>query len=45
MVYQEVFCGWRSKTKYQLDELPIFDIFRNVVEDGYMEIDICFPIK
>ena len=33
MVYQEVFCRWRSKTKYQLDERPIFDIYRNVGED------------
>jgi len=38
MVYQEVFCRWRSKTKYQLDERPIFDIYRNVGEDGYMEM-------
>lgn len=23
----------------------IFDIYRVVGEDGYMEIDICFPLK
>ena len=45
MVYQEIFCRWLSKTKNQLDERPIFDIYREVCEDGYMEIDICFPLK
>lgn len=45
MVYQEVFCRWLSKTGNQLDERPIFDIYRYVGEDGYMEIDICFPIQ
>ena len=45
MVYQEVFCRWLSKTGNQLDERPILDIYRNVGNDGYMEIDICFPLK
>ena len=45
MVYQEVFCRWLSKTNNQIDERPVFDIYRNVGEDGYMEIDICFPLK
>ncbi len=45
MVYQEVFCRWLSKTGNQLDKRPIFDIYRNVRQDGYMEIDICFPLK
>ena len=45
MVYQEVFCRWLSKTGNQLDNRPIFDIYRNIREDGYMEIDICFPLK
>lgn len=45
MVYQEVFCRWLSKTENQLDDRPVFDIYRNVREDGYMEIDICFPLK
>ena len=45
MVYQEIFCRWLSKTKNQLDERPILDIYRNVGENGYMEIDICFPLK
>lgn len=45
MIYQEVFCRWLSKTGNQLDNRPIFDIYRNVGEDGYMEIDICFPLK
>ncbi|MDD6799552.1 MAG: AraC family transcriptional regulator [Firmicutes bacterium] len=45
MVYQEVFCRWLSKTGNQLDDRPIFDIYRCVREDGYMEIDICFPLK
>ena len=45
MVYQEIFCRWLSKTGNQLDDRPILDIYRNVREDGYMEIDICFPLK
>jgi len=46
MVYQEIFCRWLSKTGNQLDERrPIFDIYRLVGENGYMEIDICFPLK
>ena len=45
MVYQEIFCRWLSRTGNQLDERPIFDIYRMVREDGYMEIDICFPLK
>lgn len=45
MVYQEIFCRWLSKTGNQLDERPILDIYRMVREDGYMEIDICFPLK
>lgn len=45
MVYQEMFCRWLSKTGNQLDERPILDIYRKVSEDGYMEIDICFPLK
>ena len=44
MVYQEVFCRWLSRTGNQIDERPILDIYRYVGEDGYMEIDICFPI-
>lgn len=45
MVYQEIFCRWLSKTGNQLAERPIFDIYRKIGEDGYMEIDICFPLK
>ena len=45
MVYQEVFCRWLSRTGNQLDDRPILDIYRLVKEDGYMEIDICFPLK
>ncbi|MGN0448055.1 MAG: GyrI-like domain-containing protein [Acutalibacteraceae bacterium] len=45
MIYQEVFCRWLSKTGNQLDNRPIFDIYRNIGENGYMEIDICFPLK
>lgn len=44
MVYQEIFCRWLSKTGNHLDERPILDIYRYVGEDGYMEIDICFPL-
>ena len=45
MVYQEIFCRWLSKTGNELDERPIIDIYRKIEEDGYMEIDICFPLK
>ena len=45
MVYQNVFCNWLNKTGNVLDNRPIIDIYRLVREDGYMEIDICFPIK
>ena len=45
MVYQEIFCRWLFRTGNQLDERPIIDIYRKVEEDGYMEIDICFPLK
>lgn len=45
MVYQEIFCRWLSKTGNELDERPIMDIYRRIEEDGYMEIDICFPLK
>ena len=34
-----------QRQKNQLDEKPILDIYRMVKEDGYMEIDICFPLK
>ena len=37
-------CRWLSKTGNHLDERPILDIYRYVGEDGYMEIDICFPL-
>lgn len=36
---------WLSRTGNQLDDRPILDIYRNVREDGYMEIDLCFPLK
>ena len=45
MVYQEIFCRWLSKTGNQLDDRPILDIYRRIGEGGYMEIDICFPLK
>ena len=45
MVYQEIFCRWLSQTGNELDERPIIDIYRKIEEDGYMEIDICFPLK
>lgn len=45
MVYQEIFCRWLSKTGNEIDERPIIDIYRKIEEDGYMEIDICFPLK
>lgn len=44
MVYQGIFCRWLSATGNQLDDRPIFDIYRKIEEDGYMEIDICFPL-
>ena len=45
MVYQEIFCRWLSRTGNELDERLIFDVYRDMREDGYMEIDICFPLK
>lgn len=45
MVYQKIFCRWLAKTGNQLDERRIFDIYRQVRDDGYMEIDICFSLK
>ena len=45
MVYQEMFCRWLAKTESRLDDRPILDIYRKVEENGYMEIDICFPLK
>lgn len=45
MVYQEIFCRWLIKTGNEMDCRPILDIYRTVKEDGYMEIDIYFPIK
>ena len=45
MVYQEVFCRWLKKSGYEIDSRPIIDIYRLVRDDGYMEIDICFPLK
>lgn len=45
MVYQEIFCRWLSRTNNHLDERPILDIYRKIGDDGYMEIDICFPLR
>lgn len=45
MVYQEVFCRWLARTGYRMDERPVLDIYRRIDESGYMEIDICFPLK
>ena len=45
LVYQEMVCRWLKKTGNELDSKPIFDIYSLVREDGYMEIDICFPLK
>lgn len=45
MVYQEIFCRWLSRTGNCLDERPILDIYREVRENGFMKIDICFPLK
>ena len=38
MVYQGVFCRWLSKTGNHIDERPVFDIYRKVEENGYMEL-------
>ena len=45
LIYQEIFCRWLTRTKNQLDERPIFDIYRKTRDDGYMELDMCFPLK
>ncbi|MDD5973133.1 MAG: AraC family transcriptional regulator [Spirochaetales bacterium] len=45
MVYQKALCNWLYQTGNRLDERPTIDIYRLIRADGYMEIDICFPIK
>jgi len=45
MIYQGIFCRWLADTGNRLDNKPIFDVYRYVDSDGYMEIDICFPLK
>lgn len=32
-------------TTFKKHDRPIFDIYRKVEANGYMEIDICFPLK
>lgn len=45
-VYQEIFYRWLDQTGNHLDsKKPILDIYRKVENTGYMEIDICFPLK
>lgn len=45
MVYQKALCNWLYQTGNRLDERPTIDIYRLIRDDGYMEIDICFPIR
>lgn len=45
MVYQEIFCRWLAGSGNHLEKnKPILDIYRKVEADGYMEMDICFPL-
>lgn len=44
-VYQELLSIWFPTKKYELDERYSYDQYNIVREDGYMEFDICIPIK
>jgi len=44
--YQTIFTIWLPRTKYELDYRSGFDIYHQVdTESGYMELDICLPLK
>lgn len=45
LTYQSVFCNWLEHVRYEFANREIFDIYRRVEEDCYMELDICFPIR
>ena len=44
--YQTIFTVWLPQAGYVLDDRSGFDIYRMVDEkSGYMELDICLPVK
>ncbi|MDE7267028.1 MAG: AraC family transcriptional regulator [Lachnospiraceae bacterium] len=44
--YQTIFTVWLPQTPYELDNRSGFDIYHKVDgESGYMELDICLPLK
>jgi len=44
--YQTIFTMWLPRTPYELDYRSGFDIYHMVdSESGYMELDICMPLK
>lgn len=44
--YQTIFTVWLPRTPYELDYRSGFDIYHMVdSESGYMEMDICMPLK
>lgn len=44
--YQTIFTVWLPRTPYELDYRSGFDIYHMVdSESGYMELDICMPLK
>lgn len=44
--YQTIFTVWLPQTPYALDSRSGFDIYHMVdSESGYMELDICLPLK
>ena len=44
--YQTIFTVWLPQTPYTLDSRSGFDIYHMVdSESGYMELDICLPLK
>lgn len=44
--YQTIFTVWLPQTPYELDYRSGFDIYRKVdSKTGYMELDICMPLK
>ena len=39
------FAYGKGSVTVPLDERSVLDIYGEVREDGYMEIDLCFPLK
>lgn len=44
-LHQTLIGVWFPTTQYQIDERYSYDQYHTVEEDGYMEFDICIPIR